>query len=256
MSTYLQQVLNVQVNVLNEATKEGNKSIEELKRKTAQAEMEKLKKQVNKAKNELSSVENQIKNNKGYMSMYDNTKVDIIKYDELPSIVSKFVGDNKVLVDKSIIKTINKELKGLVTKNSIYSDVLHRANSEAIKIIAEAQQKGKSEAQAEANKIFQQNKKDIDIYSMCKMKDIAEKEKQLDDTINALNTEINKLKIENKSLKSELKGLLPIESELNDLRGKFSRLIEVTRARELSNKQKDYINNGNIPKVKSKGIEI
>lgn len=256
LSEHLQQVLNVQVNVLNDATKEGNKSIEELKRNTAQAEIEKLKNQLNNAKNELSAVENQIKDNKDYMSIYDKIKVDVIKYKELPNIVSSIVGNNKVLVDRSKIEAVNKQLKGLLTKDLVYSDVLHKAHSEAARIVAEAGEKGKAEALAKADKIFSQNKKDIDVYAMSKMQTIAEREYQLDSTINSLNAEMNKLKIENKSLKKELSVLRPVVSELNELRDRFSRLVEVTKARELSDQQKNYINNGNVNRNVNKGIEL
>lgn len=85
------------------------------------------------------------------------------------------------------------------------------------------------------------------------MQDISEREQQLNDTI-------NRLKDENSSLKNELNKLRPLVNcladKLSDLEGKQKMLFEVTRARELSDKQKDYINNGNIPKVKNKGIKI
>lgn len=252
LSAYLQQALGIQVNILNEATKEGNKSIDELKKNTAKKEINNIKKQVDSAKQELNILENQIKQNKGYMSMYDKTKVDVIGFNELPSIVSKFIGNNMVLVDRGKIEAINKQLKGLLTKNHLYSDVLHNANIEANKILAKAKENGIYEA----NKMLNKAKKEIDNYSQSKMQDVAEREEKLNKTINYLKAEIIILEDKNKALKTELLKLKPIEKQFNDLSNRFFRLVEVTRAKELSEKQKEYINKGNITRTKSKGIEI
>lgn len=237
LSNYLEQVLGVQVNVLNGATKDGNKSIEELKRNTATKEIEKL-------NSEIKGLEQQIKNNKGYMSMYDNTKTDYIQFEELPAIVSKFVGNNKVLADKKQITNLNKKLKGLLTRDMTYKDVLHKAYSEADKIIVEAREKGK----IEANKIIIQSKKEIDSYTESKIQDIAKQEQSLADKIKGL-------KSENTALKNRLNKLEPVADRLNDLEKRWSRLVEVSKAKEFPKQVKDYINNGTIPRVKSKGIE-
>lgn len=88
--------------------------------------------------------------------MYDKTKVDVIGFNELPSIVSKFIGNNMVIVDRGKIEAINKQLKCLLTKNHLYSDVLHNANIEASKILAKTKE----------NSIYEANNKKIGILNM------------------------------------------------------------------------------------------
>lgn len=242
LSDYLLQTMGVQVNVLNEATKEGNKSIEELKRNTAVKEMEKL-------KSELENIKSQIKDNKEYMSIYDKTQVKPIKYNRLPQMVEKIVGKNLVLVDKEIIDRLNKQLRGLFTKETAYFDVLHKAQAEAVKIIGKAREQGIAEAQVEADKIYKQNKKDVDNYTMSKMQDIADREQML-------NNKIEGLEGENKELKAELDYHRPRSERLSDLEGRWKRLVEVSEAEKYPDQVKDYINSGDIPKLKDKGLEL
>ncbi len=242
LSDYLQQTMGVQVNVLNEATKEGNKSIEELKRNTAVKEMEKL-------KSELESIKSQINNNKEYISIYDKTQVKPIKYNKLPQMFEKFIGKNLVLVDREVIESVNKRLRGLITNETAYFDVLHKAQAQAKLIVAKAKEQGRTEAKAEADEIYKQNKKDVDNYTTSKMQDIAEQEKKL-------NNKIEGLESENKELKAELDYHRPRSERLSDLEGRWKRLVDVSGAEKYPEQVKDYINNGDMPKLKDKGLEL
>lgn len=57
LESHLEQRLGCKVNILNEATKDGNKSIDELKRETAQKQLKKLQKELQEAQRKLSGVE-------------------------------------------------------------------------------------------------------------------------------------------------------------------------------------------------------
>lgn len=249
LSEYLQQSLKVQVNVINEATKDGNKSIEELKRNTADKEIAKLNKAINSSKSELKSIKSQIDNNKEYMSIYDKTQVNPIEYNKLPQMIEKLVGKNLVLVDKSAIERVNKQLKGLLTKETAYFDVLHKAQAQAKQIVAKAKEQGRTEAKAEADEIYKQNKKDVDNYTMSKMQDIAEREQKFSNKIEGLENE-------NKELKSELDYHRPRSEKLSDLESRWKRLVEVSGAEKYPEQVKDYINNGDMPKLKDKELEL
>lgn len=242
LSDYLQQTMGVQVNVLNGATKEGNKSIEELKRNTAVKEIEKI-------KSELESIKSQIDNSKEYISIYDKTQVKPIEYNKLPQMIEKLVGKDLVLVDRRVIDSVNKRLRGLLTNETAYFDVLHKAQAQAKQIITKAKEQGRTEAKAEADEIYKQNKKDVDNYTTSKMQDIAEQEKKL-------NNKIEGLESENKELKAELDYHLPRSERLSDLEGRWKRLVDVSGAEKYPEQVKDYINNGDMPKLKDKELEL
>lgn len=119
LQNYLESNMECQVNVLNEATKEGNKSIEELKRGTARQTLQNVHRATKKEKNELNNLlkqktalereikalkdikniqgqvlsSQQIKNIKTESILLDNEKVKIFKNDLANLQKSALIGE-------------------------------------------------------------------------------------------------------------------------------------------------------------------
>lgn len=97
LEQYLGQELGHEVHIMNEATKEGNKSIEELKRKSAADRLKEVQVQVDEKKGELEEVERKI-------GVAESIDIKKIKDKSKPGMLDK----SKVVIDVDMYNSLMK----------------------------------------------------------------------------------------------------------------------------------------------------
>lgn len=97
LEQYLGQELGHEVHIMNEATKEGNKSIEELKRKSAADRLKEVQVQVDEKKGELEEVEREI-------GVAESIDIKKIKDKSKPGMLDK----SKVVIDVDMYNSLMK----------------------------------------------------------------------------------------------------------------------------------------------------
>lgn len=97
LEQYLEQELGHEVHIMNEATKDGNKSIEELKRKSAADRLKEVQVQVDEKKGELEEVEREI-------GVAESIDIKKIKDKSKPGMLDK----SKVVIDVDMYNSLMK----------------------------------------------------------------------------------------------------------------------------------------------------
>lgn len=136
LEQYLEQELEHEVHIMNEATKEGNKSIEDLKRKSAADRLKEVQVQVDEKKGELEEVEREI-------GVAESIDIKKIKDKSKPGMLDK----SKVVIDVDMYNSLMKyaELgKALYEEKKRGNASLEKAMEEAKKIKEDALSEAKS----------------------------------------------------------------------------------------------------------------
>lgn len=133
LQRHLEEQMRCSVNIQNEATREGNKSIEELKRGTAQKEVEVLRKEVKSLKKQKADLMSREEFSKNLLT---SKRVESIKT-EVPMF-----GKDKVLVSKADFEALKKTAAAAENLMSEISPA-RKIKRQAKEIVSDAKEKAK-----------------------------------------------------------------------------------------------------------------